>query len=274
MKVAKLLKHKLLKPAVRRLKPKRNLIVVLGMHRSGTSALTEALAKSQLPIKLGEKLLGAKKENPRGFFEDVRVVKANQAFFGEFDSNYLQPWKLPDDSVNRGVERIRKVWQALEREKINLIKDPRLCVTLPQWKFAWRHDVKPVYIHIWRHPTQVAESLWRRGEVSKSVAEKNWVYHVKSALKNADLKRSVFVLHSDLIEQPHETINKVCNEISRLTGWNFSGTSVDSIDKTLVTRDVQEIFENPETKELWDALVHFNISRDPKILSTIIRDGL
>jgi hypothetical protein len=79
-------------------------------------------------------------------------------------------------------------------------------------------------------------------------------------------------LHSDLIEQPHETINKVCSEISILTGWKFSETSVDSIDKTLVTRDVQEIFENPETKELWEALMRFNISRDPKILLHLISD--
>ena len=271
MRIWKAIKKRLLKPILQRLKRKRNLIVILGMHRSGTSALTEALANSGLPLNLGDKLLGPKSENPRGYFEDTRIIKANQAFFSEFNAKTLEPWKLPKVKSDKGVERIRKVWAAIEREKINILKDPRLCVTLPQWQHAWRHDVKPIYVHIWRHPAQVAQSLWRRAEISVEVAEANWVFHIKSGLQHSDLNRSVFVMHSDLISNANRTINDAGIAITRLTRWKFVPTTVASIDPKLATLDVPEIIQTTEAQVLWDALVLFQTTKDLNVLRAVIK---
>lgn len=271
MRIWKAIKNRLLKPVLLRLKQKRHVVVVLGMHRSGTSALTEAMANSGLPLKLGDKLLGPKSENPRGYFEDIRIVKANQDFFRTFNTNYLEPWKLPTVVTTEGIEKIQKVWSALEREKINMIKDPRLCVTLPQWQAAWRHDAKPLYVHIWRHPAQVANSLWRRAQVPVELSEQNWVFHIKSALRHADLNRSVFLMHSDLISVPAETIDSAVHEISKLTKWKFAPSTVISVDQSLVTTDVPDMIQTPEAQALWEALVLFQTTKDLNVLRAVIK---
>src|SRR5580693_429281 len=52
-------------------------LVVLGMHRSGTSALTGML--HHLGVALGDDLMPATADNPRGYWEHSDIVRANQA---------------------------------------------------------------------------------------------------------------------------------------------------------------------------------------------------
>src|ERR1700677_613707 len=51
-------------------------LVVLGMHRSGTSALTGML--HHLGVVLGEHLMPATADNPRGYWEHADIVKAHE----------------------------------------------------------------------------------------------------------------------------------------------------------------------------------------------------
>ena len=53
----------------------KNCLVVLGMHRSGTSAFTGIL--EILGLNLGTKMLETQEDNPKGFFENKYVVLAN-----------------------------------------------------------------------------------------------------------------------------------------------------------------------------------------------------
>ena len=50
--------------------------MVLGMHRSGTSAITKGL--EVLGVNLGDNLLPPKDDNPKGFFEDRDLVNLNE----------------------------------------------------------------------------------------------------------------------------------------------------------------------------------------------------
>src|SRR6202035_743232 len=51
-------------------------IIVLGMHRSGTSALTGML--HHLGVALGERLMPATADNPRGYLEHIDIVAAHE----------------------------------------------------------------------------------------------------------------------------------------------------------------------------------------------------
>jgi hypothetical protein len=53
----------------------KKIIVVLGMHRSGTSALTRGL--STLGVGLGDTLHPAGSDNPTGFWEDRDIIAFN-----------------------------------------------------------------------------------------------------------------------------------------------------------------------------------------------------
>ena len=227
------------------------LIVVLGMHRSGTSAVTEALAATGLPINMGAHLLGAKPQNPHGFFEDKRVIKANQDFFAAHGCEVMDAERLPREVVQVGTERMEKVFEKLMREKINLIKDPRICVTLPQWQRIWAGRVRPIYLHILRNPVEVARSLEKRDGLDPIHGEQVWAFHVEQALANSDLKRSVFVLHSDLMQRPVETVNRVAAEIARLADWNFEPITCSTIDPALVTAKVNAEPQTEVAAKLW-----------------------
>ena len=51
------------------------LVVILGMHRSGTSLVTSSLPLLGFPV--GDNLMLGNEDNPRGFFEDLDVVSLN-----------------------------------------------------------------------------------------------------------------------------------------------------------------------------------------------------
>src|SRR6476620_5037184 len=53
------------------------LLIITGMHRSGTSLITSILQQSGLPI--GEQLVPAAEGNPHGFFEDQAFMLLHQA---------------------------------------------------------------------------------------------------------------------------------------------------------------------------------------------------
>lgn len=246
------------------------LVVVLGMHRSGTSAVTEALAATDLPLNLGAHLLGAKPQNPHGFFEDKRVIKANQEFFETHGVHVMEPWRLPADFTMVGTDRMQIVFEKLMRENINLIKDPRLCVTLPQWQKVWESKVKPVYLHIWRHPAEVALSLQKRDGLSIEQGERVWLTHVLAALRNSDLRSSVFMMHSDLLDHPEAELRRVATELSGLTRFKFKEIRELTIDPTLITATTPGEILSPDVAAVWQKLVEFQQTRESNLLTSLI----
>ena len=94
------------------------LLIITGMHRSGTSLITSILQQSGLPI--GEQLLPAAEGNPRGFFEDQAFMLLHQAMLHARGVTHLVDRgfaPMPNDaeatqasvSDSRGLPRSRKI---------------------------------------------------------------------------------------------------------------------------------------------------------------------
>jgi hypothetical protein len=135
-------------------------VLVLGMHRSGTSLVAEMLGKFGLYLGPADQLIGSSSFNARGHFELLRAV--------EFDNAVLQQaggtWDAPPP-----VESIEALGASLQpavdewfgHHDAWAFKDPRLCLTLPVWMPALsRIDVRVV--HVLRDPYAVARSLVAR----------------------------------------------------------------------------------------------------------------
>ncbi len=58
-------------------------VVILGMHRSGTSAVAGFLAKAGFFAGEDADLLAAAEDNPKGFFERADVNALNDNFLAE-----------------------------------------------------------------------------------------------------------------------------------------------------------------------------------------------
>ena len=75
----------------------KQLIVVVGMHRSGTSVVTHAL--EAMGVKLGNKLMPPSKDNNEtGFFEDLEIVTFNEEILNVCGKSWLsiEPIKQVD----------------------------------------------------------------------------------------------------------------------------------------------------------------------------------
>src|SRR6516225_10357393 len=79
-------------------------VIVLGMHRSGTSALAGAL--HHLGVELGEHLMPASPDNQRGYWEHRDIVAVNHRLMAELGAAWDDIRPLPA-SWERGEVALR-----------------------------------------------------------------------------------------------------------------------------------------------------------------------
>ncbi|HEY6395261.1 MAG TPA: hypothetical protein VIX12_07560, partial [Candidatus Binataceae bacterium] len=112
-------------------------ILVLGMHRSGTSATSGWL--HALGVNLGPYLMTEDPTQPKGYFEHVEIVGIHDELMAAFDSSYDDPRPLPegwehDHRVRFFREQLVEIIRRdLMTEPLWGVKDPRLCRLLPMW---------------------------------------------------------------------------------------------------------------------------------------------
>ena len=120
------------------------LIVVLGMHRSGTSVIARSL--QVLGVGLGDNLQPTAADNPKGYWEDLDIIQLNIEMlnFLKNDWHFLTPIQSEDLDVLRrngyflrALEIIRKKMAAAP---VFGFKDPRVAKLLPFWKEIFAYD--------------------------------------------------------------------------------------------------------------------------------------
>jgi hypothetical protein len=130
------------------------VVIVLGMHRSGTSFLTAALQAAGL--YLGPELMDAPNSaNAEGFFEAWEAVRINDQILalsgGSWDRVPLELHSNPEID-----ERIGGFLQQLGSHALAGWKDPRTTLTFPVWRPHLSHYQ---IVACFRHPLSVAKSL-------------------------------------------------------------------------------------------------------------------
>ncbi len=176
--------------------------LVLGMHRSGTSAVTRLLALAG--CGLPKDLVPADDHNARGYFEPWRVAVFNserlRAAGGAWDDPFGFPYRpLPDDETWR-AQAATLLTEQFDLESAPLLKDPRLALLMPLWRPVFEGaGLSPLCVIPVRHPLDVARSLQTRDGF---VGEKSillWcAYMLAAEAYSRDLPR-VFVSYDALL---------------------------------------------------------------------------
>lgn len=136
-------------------------VVVLGMHRSGTSCLAGSLQEHGL--RLGEVHV-RDPYNRKGNRENDRIVALNDAVLAHSGG----AWDAPPAAIRWRREHERERDEILTEFEAGAgpwgFKDPRVTLTLPFWQepIAGRVD----FVGAFRHPAQVVRSLCARGSMS------------------------------------------------------------------------------------------------------------
>ncbi len=198
-------------------KSEKRIIIVLGMHRSGTSAITRGL--QVLGVELGDNLVPAMKDvNDKGFWEDRDLSTLNDGLLNilQNDWHHLAPITASDIETLRQKGFFDKASQLLHQkmEKAHIFgfKDPRVAKLMPFWMEIF--DVCQLYpscVLAIRHPLSVAKSLLKRDgfEVEKSYFL--WLGHVIASLTGSSGLTRILVDYDELMSSPK-------NEISRIAG--------------------------------------------------------
>jgi hypothetical protein len=162
-------------------------VVVIGMHRSGTSALTEAIGLLGCSIGDTADFVSPRRWNPQGNWEHQRLIERNELVLELHGGTWFAPPRLPDGwaSARRAqamVPGLRAEFAAIYPPQGWVWKDPRACLTLPLWMRAW--DSAPVAVMAFRHPLAVARSLAARNGFSRRHGLALWEVYNAQALWN------------------------------------------------------------------------------------------
>ena len=147
------------------------LLLVMGMHRSGTSLLGGVL--QQLGVTLPGDMIAADIHNPQGYFEWRQVVDIQERLLIDLDRWWPSlegTLALPKDWLHHPATKAAS-WQLLKllTDEVKLqsgpwaIKDPRCSRLLPLWlQLAAKLELPLKLLLAVRDPTGVIHSLMRR----------------------------------------------------------------------------------------------------------------
>jgi hypothetical protein len=196
----------------------RVALLVLGMHRSGTSALTRVL--SLAGAALPRQLIPANEQNERGYFESQTIWRYHEQLLAEAGTSWHDASPLPpawfetpvaDDWVQRMAEAVRHEYG---ESPVFVLKDPRLCRLLPFWRRVLEAvGAEPRCVLPLRHPREVAASLARSEGISERHALLLWLDYLLCVERDSrELPRS-FVLFTSLLEDWRSTLTRIGDEL-------------------------------------------------------------
>ena len=212
----------------------KKCLIVLGMHRSGTSAFTGIL--DLLGVNLGTKMLETQPDNPTGFFENKYVVLANDCILETLNSSWDDTYPLPHDWLGRfeGSQLQVDIRSFLRTDIVDdqlyALKDPRLCRLLPLWlPLLSAEDVFPHFSIIIRNPLEIAESLSLRNGFSTEKSLVLWMQYMLDAERHTRHLPRGFIKFESLLNDPQKSVETAFRNTglelpnpSNLTGQNLS----------------------------------------------------
>ena len=147
------------------MRPDSPAIVVLGMHRSGTSCIAGMLAAGGV-ASAGEAIRNW--DNARGHHEMLDVVRLNEAVLAHSGGHWLAAPAEVRWTAEHATARDRLL-RARIAGRPALLKDPRMLLALPFWRAS---QVPYQVIGVVRHPLAVARSLesWRGMPLAEGIA--------------------------------------------------------------------------------------------------------
>jgi hypothetical protein len=208
------------------------MYIITGMHRSGTSLVSQLLYNMGANFGPEDELLAANKWNVKGYYENKRIVDLNNKLIVG-DQSSIEDWIAANEqgnflrglrwSLNKihylnlpGTETIlararnkQQVFnQLMERFPALVTKDTRFSLTVAAWQ---KYGSIDRILYVFRHPSEVVRSLRRREKMPLWFGYRQWTIHVKRFFESADLDRTILFYYNNLSDP-----EKCMNEVRRL----------------------------------------------------------
>lgn len=216
-------------------------IFVLGMSRSGTSAVTRVL--SLCGGTLPRHVLPSSNSNPSGYWEPMRAKEVNDAFLAAHFSSWSDATlQLQTESVSMASRQtfIEDIAQLVKSEfaagQTILLKDPRIATLFPFWRGAMDQlgfSIK--IVQVFRHPNDVAASLKVRDRMPAALAQALWLKANLISERDGRCLPRVFISYADVLQDWERVINSCIDALNlrlRITAETRSEVA-NFLDKSL-----------------------------------------
>ena len=201
--------------------PPRTCVLVLGMHRSGTSAVTRMI--NLLGVSLPKDVVGASESNQAGHWEAESLVDINDQMLYEGASSW-NDWRPFDPSTALSPERLssyrveiqRRIADQFAGEALFVLKDPRISRFAPLYiECLAALGIVAKVVLIWRHPLEVVASLRKRASLNKrgqmpfDYALRLWLrYNIDAEAASRTLERIVISFDS-MVNDPEAATDRL-----------------------------------------------------------------
>jgi hypothetical protein len=192
----------------------RHALVVLGMHRSGTSALAGMLAR--LGADLPARQMVPTPDNPKGYYESDPLRLLNDRILASAGSSWDDWTRIPQGWYDgpRAPAFHAEAREMLGAEFGNspffVFKDPRLCRLWPFWRAVLAAEgVRPLPLLAARHPLEVADSLSRRYGMAPSLARLIGLRHQLDAEHDTRGNPRVFVRYDEVLSDWRSVASRI-----------------------------------------------------------------
>lgn len=204
---------------------KSTAILVLGMHRSGTSATTRIL--NILGAHLGSQLLAPQADNKKGFWEHVEAVDIHERLLSALDRNWHDMREMPAGWLTHPATRLAtdEIVELIRRDmcgtRLWAIKDPRMCRLAPLWLEALeRLGMRAVAVMVVREPLEVAKSLNVRDGWTHSHAYLMWAQHLLESFRSTMTIPRSLLSYDELMNDWGASFRRIGQELN--VSWSRS----------------------------------------------------
>lgn len=252
----------------------RTAIIVLGMHRSGTSATAGLLR--EMGCDLPNNLMAPNEMNSKGFFESNTITSLNDAILASAGMTWFDLNRFPK-SWHSSLEALKfreKARAALKDQfgasGLFVLKDPRYCRLVPFWEDVFtEHGVQPVYICIQRDPIEVAASLQKWQGIDLLYGQLLWLRHVLDAEITTRGKKRVFVSYDQILSDWREVVERISSNLDLVLPLSLE-TAAPGVQKflsgelrhfasaSLTTRQLGEVSD--WLLQTWEVLTRWSLT--------------
>lgn len=266
----------------------RQIVIVLGMHRSGTSLLANVL--HLLGVSMVQTMPHASPANPTGFWErqDITVLQ------DEILAIIQQPIGKPSHALpfpagwwrDLRLQEPKAKLRELVRSQLEEVpgpwgfKDPRTCRLLPLWAELFGElGITPRFVWALRHPSEAANSMTlKRPNVrplSVEHSEMMWLMYNYDIVRYAMSYEPLIVTYDQWFDDAATTAEQIGQELG--VSWRGTRQELEETLMVLVAREHRHHWHSvkpPEQERLsyafYDALLAFRANQQMAPLHALL----
>ncbi|MGC2458074.1 MAG: glycosyltransferase [Gallionellaceae bacterium] len=224
--------HRLMTHPEFRNEARKQALIVLGMHRSGTSALSRVLnlcgaylPDNRRPAKLNN--------NDKGFWESEEIIQLNERLLKAMGASWRDAKFDLGDRMYLQADFIQDVAALLKSEygeqPLILIKDPRICVLVRWWDEALHQaGYESRYVILLRNPLEVAASLNARENLPMEAGLTLWLRYFNGADAATRNAHRIFITFTDLIADWKHCLDRISETLEVKLDTKGNAREIDS----------------------------------------------